>query len=445
MPNRRRHRPGRRAVLGSIPFLVLPRIGLRALVGATTVGAIGSSASPGSGAPEFRRGIGVVHPLGWADVGTDGTYVFPPFAGPSRDLGPAQVRILRTAGFDFLRLAVDPGPFLHFRGSQRDWLDARLLDVVRAVLDGGLGAIVDFHPSGMHPAYRPSRITVGAETRIFREFLDLVRRTATYLETMSGAAARRGARARLALELLNEPEVPPRDWQPMLASAYRAARAAAPRLPLVVGGGSQNSADALEAVDLSLMGGDQNVIYTFHDYTPWQFTHQGVEGHPAFHLTNVPYPPRADLIEQSKAATRLRIRADRRDARAQSDDIAKAEGDLDQYARLAARPAAKPAGGQDDLDGAFDRISGWCSANRIPPGRVLLGEFGVHLTPYHRTAEGALARARWLREMRERAEARGFGWSAWDYAETGGFGIAEDPGGLVLDRTVLTALGLRTP
>ena len=188
---------------------------------------------------------------------------------------------------------------------------------------------------------------------------------------------------------------------------------------------------------MSLMGRDQNVIYTFHDYTPWQFTHQGVEGHPAVDLTNVPYPPRADLIERAKVATRLRIRADRREARAQSDAIARTEGDLDQYAGLAGR--------EDDPGGTFDRISGWCSKNRIPPGRVLLGEFGVHLTPYHRTAEGALARARWVRAMRERAEARGFGWSVWDYTETGGFGIAEDRGGLALDRTMSSALGLRTP
>src|SRR4051812_44233279 len=66
--------------------------------------------------PAFRRGIAVSH-------------VFPPFQS-SAAFGE-ELKSIKRAGFDFVRLVVDPGPFLHFRGSQRDLLDEILIDRVK--------------------------------------------------------------------------------------------------------------------------------------------------------------------------------------------------------------------------------------------------------------------------------------------------------------------------
>lgn len=65
------------------------------------------------------------------------------------------------------------------------------------------------------------------------------------------------------------------------------------------------------------------------------------------------------------------------------------------------------------IGSAFDLVRDWAAANGNPP--VLLGEFGA----YH-TANMA-ARVRWTRAVREAAEARGFGWTYWEFGA--GFGV----------------------
>src|SRR5262249_47053686 len=71
----------------------------------------------------FRRGIAVAHAMAWAAVepAPSRSFVYPPFADSAKNLG-AELKGLRRSGFDFVRLAVDPGPFLQLQGSRRDRL-----------------------------------------------------------------------------------------------------------------------------------------------------------------------------------------------------------------------------------------------------------------------------------------------------------------------------------
>jgi endoglucanase len=91
---------------------------------------------------------------------------------------------LHRTGFDFVRLAVDPGPFLQFRGSRRDHLDRMLLQRAQLILSRGLAVIVDFHPGDMHEDYRADVLTRGAETKLFQDYLDLLSRTARFLDAL---------------------------------------------------------------------------------------------------------------------------------------------------------------------------------------------------------------------------------------------------------------------
>ena len=69
----------------------------------------------------FRRGASVHNMLNWATVTADGVhYAWPPFQGAQRDVPDVLIDHLYEAGFDFIRLTVDPGPFLQFKGRQRD-------------------------------------------------------------------------------------------------------------------------------------------------------------------------------------------------------------------------------------------------------------------------------------------------------------------------------------
>lgn len=380
--------------------------------------------------PLFHRGIGVSHALGWAEVRADGSYGDAPFSATRFRFDTAQRQAIRAAGFDFVRLAVDVGPFLALHGTARDRLDDLLIGTVRDLLDADLGAIVDLHPSAMNPRYRPAALTAGVDAPHFRAVLAFQQRLAGLLETPAESRTSTGF-PRLALELMNEPEVPPAAWQPMLEACYRAARQGSAKLPLVLGGGSMNGAAALMAIGTRPFAGDARLIYTYHDYAPWQFTHQGVRGSPAHALDAIPYPapPSADAMV---AATRQRIAALALDGPALEQAL-KAKRSLTRYASF----------DRSILERTFQQVGAWRRERNLAAHAVLLGEFGVHRTPYMDTPEGSAARERWLRDMRELAEAQGFAWACWTYAGTGGFALAENETGPGFDAATQRALGLR--
>jgi endoglucanase len=279
----------------------------------------------------------------------------------------------------------------------------------------------------MNPAFTPAKLTAGVSTPEFREFAAFLTRMASRLE---GLAASRGNRnTRLALELMNEPEITPDAWAPMLAASYRAARLGAPLLPLVVGGGSMNEADSLTAIDATIFAGDNFLLYTFHDYQPWQFTHQGVQGNPAYMFDCVPYPAPADP-DAMVAATDRRIAALTGTTGAQIQ------------ARRALISYARSAFDRRAMTRIFDSVDAWRKARGLPPHAILLGEFGVHLTPYMRTPDGVASRLKWLQDMRELAEDRGFAWACWTYVAVGGFAIADREVGPGFDEGTRRALGL---
>jgi endoglucanase len=158
----------------------------------------------------FCRGIGLSHAMAWARIepGPARVFAFPPFSDPGNALTAEELRTLRDSGFDFVRLAVDPGPFLQFQGTRRDALDRILTDRVSLVLTSGLSIIVDFHPSDLHPDYLASTLTAGLDAPLFRAYLLLLERTAGLLGELHSN--------KVALELMNEPPVRPYVWQPML-------------------------------------------------------------------------------------------------------------------------------------------------------------------------------------------------------------------------------------
>ena len=119
---------------------------------------------------QFRRGIGISHVMAWAPLepAPSKNFVFPPFSYPDATF-TRELKALRRTGFDFVRFAVDPGPFLQFEGPRRDDLERKLIDYVRLILSCDLSVIVDFHPSDMHPDYLAVKIAAGADAPLFRD------------------------------------------------------------------------------------------------------------------------------------------------------------------------------------------------------------------------------------------------------------------------------------
>lgn len=94
----------------------------------------------------------------------------------------------------------------------------------------------------------------------------------------------------VVFELLNEvKDVRPEAWNALAARTIREIRKVNPTRKIVVGSTHWNSCDKLK--DLQLFD-DENVIYTFHFYSPGEFTHQqGVlQAAQLYYNRKMPYP-----------------------------------------------------------------------------------------------------------------------------------------------------------
>jgi endoglucanase len=374
----------------------------------------------------FRRGIGISHIMAWAPLESapSKSFVFPPFSYPE-SLFARELSALRRVGFDFVRFAVDPGPFLQWRDSRRDDLDRMLNSRIRLILSSGLSVIVDFHPSDMHPDYLAEKITASPATPIFKDYLGLLARTSASLNGLQSS--------RVALEIMNEPPPRAQVWRPMLDAAYSTIRKAAPNLLLVLDGGEEGNLEGTTTLDG--LGGDPNILFSFHYYRPWQFTHQGMAGMAAQYLTDVPYPARTRPMQDSVAATAATIAAAKLTVSQKQQANVKARNDLDSY--------RASSFDRSTIASDFDKMARWAGDHAVPAHRVVLGEFGAMNNEQRGLATRQAERLRWLSDVRNEAEARGFAWAAWVHSGSIGFSLVRHDGSPELDPGVAQALGLQ--
>jgi hypothetical protein len=374
--------------------------------------------------PGFRRGIGISHIMAWAPLepAPSKSFAFPPFTYPEAGFA-RELKALRRTGFDFVRFAVDPGLFLQWQDSRRDDLDRMLIERVRLILASDLSVIVDFHPSDMHPDYLAGKIAAGADTPLFKDYLRLLARTAALLNGLRSS--------RVALEIMNEP--PPRAdaWRPMRDAAYSAVRKVAPRLLLVLDGGEEGNLEG--TTSLEAYRDDPNILFSFHYYRPWQFTHQGLAGMAAHYLTDVPYPARARPMQESIEATAATIAASALAAPQKLPASAAARSAVETY--------RASAFDRSTIANDFDKMARWARDHSVPAHRVLLGEFGAMNNAQRGVATRQAERLRWFSDVREEAEAHGFAWAAWVHSGSIGFSLVTHDGSAELDPGIVRALG----
>jgi hypothetical protein len=221
----------------------------------------------------------------------------------------------------------------------------------------------------------------------------------------------------------------------LLEQAYAAARRGARDLPLVLEGGHEASAPALMEMITAPFSGDPAVVYSFHYYDPYQFTHQGASWNPARYLADVPYPARARPLDESLRATAALIAATDLPAATKTLAYQDAQARLENY----------HASGLDDhtIGSDFAQIARWAKARGIPADHILLGEFGANRTALQISGIGAAERAQWFHDVSQAAEANGFGWAAWAY-RGGGFALTQSEAADAIDPGIAAALGLRS-
>lgn len=384
---------------------------------------------------DLHHGVGIHFAMNWAPMepGADRRYKFPPFADEAHRLTNEQLTIIRAAGFDFVRLTVDPGPFLQFEGDRRDAVYGVLRQRVGMIVEAGLSVVVDFQPVKQNPDYAPKGFVQGPETELFAAYCGMLERAARLLSDFPSG--------HVALELMNEPDIgwssaADSRWQAIIEKAYRQSRAVAPDLPLILTGDRGGGVEGLVLLDPTPFLADQRVLFSFHYYTPLEFTHQTYPAVPYLRvLADVPYPSDArGLLEGIEAA---------------DDWIAKGKEPalIQMRDRILALRYLIPyhIGGfdQGQIHQAFDSVADWTRRYGLRADRIFLGEFGVirRYGKYHGARDSE--RLAWLRDVRSEAEAKGYRWSVWEYRDYAGFGIVVDDGTDEIDQETLQALSLR--
>ncbi len=339
---------------------------------------------------------------------------------------------LRRAGLDFLRLPVDPGPFLAAAPKARRALLGTLSDAVALVLDCDLKLVVNLQVNGATHYWNQERLVSGPDAPGFADYVAFAGEMARVLAGFDPA--------RVALEPINEPPLAcdAEAWPAMQQRLFEAARGGAPDLTLVATGACGSMIRGLEALDPAPLRAFGPVLFTFHFYEPYLFSHQGAPWmrEPVYRALNgVPWPAREGSLEQTLQAVRRRMAEDRERPKAEADAAyAETVRVLQQY--FDADP------GRPFIDHYLDQAADWARRHAIPPGQVLMGEFGALRTDARYIAAGASDRARYVRDVRESAEARGFPWAFWNLFD--GMGVMDDTT-RALDPAITTALGLRLP
>lgn len=393
-----------------------------------------ASVLPGQGATfSMKRGLNLDQWVTWPgeDQWGDAKAILP-YPEWRKFLKDGDLKALKDAGFDFLRMPVDPSPFLSDQTvALRDDLYASVLDSVRMINRAGLKVIVDMH---LIPAGGGRKIGMGEvmdDPQTFERYVDMVRRMG---RTLAGEDPRK-----VAFELMNEPIIDcdadrTSLWPQRQHKLFAAARSSAIKLTLILTGACYSAASSLEKIDPKAIP-DDNVIWTFHSYDPFLLTHQGATWAGDFipYVTGLPYPltavPKAQL-DVTLDTIRARIKAEAPWTR-QSGLLAY----LDE--QVASMDTSQKLLGL--MDAPFNKVETWAKANGIKPENITLGEFGMIRQEYGNAyVMPAQYRAAYVRDMIARAQAHGFSWSVWSYG--GAFGIVDAFNGDKAEPDVMNAI-----
>lgn len=382
--------------------------------------------APDNGA--FARGINIGDYLAYPEADE-----WPLFRGHRASISDAELKRLAEAGFTYIRLPVEPGPFLDSPPGHIASLEKRLTGFVTRAHAAGLAVMVTGFARHETRPWRPEDILRAPDAPAFKRYAAFLERLATLLLDFTAA--------KTALELMNEPQPDcvrkdGDDWTLLQRRLYDRVRKTAPALKIVLTTGCWSSIDGLERLDMT--GYDRNTLVDFHFYEPFSFTHQGATWTlPELkYLAGLAFPARkTDKEKVREAIARLAVALHPADRRLQRIAYAMGTGKLDSYLR------EDP--GADMVASQLDRVAKWADRSGVARKRIILGEFGaLRPLPESKTSDNG-SRATWLEAVRKTAEKSGFGWALWAYHS--GFGLLPNGEKGPLDNAMLRALGLKAP
>ena len=308
------------------------------------------------------------------------------------------ITLIKSLGFDHVRLPIEPAPLLNntpdpsiLNTTYLGYID-RALDMILAT---GLTVIVDIHPSD------DFKLRMARDERGIEAFSTFWRAFASHL-------AKRDPESVL-LEVINEPMVEDAyRWYGIQGKLIAAIRQGAPNHTIIACGHRWSGLSEMLFLEPYA---DPNIIYNFHYYEPFAFTHQGATwaGPNLPFYKNVPYPSSPDAVK-------LLL-----------DTIP------DDPARYNLLRYGEDNWNAQRIDRELGAAATWAAKHRV---YITCNEFGTF-----RKVVKAADRLAWLQDMRTALEKHGIGWTMWDYA--GGFAVVNKVSGQAQrDPEVLKALGL---
>jgi endoglucanase len=306
-------------------------------------------------------------------------------------------RLVKSLGFDCARLSINPEPLM--ANGKPDALDpaaiARLDKSVAEITATGLVVVLDIHPD------MPFMDALAKGDQSAANLITFWKTFATHYANTDPN--------KVYFEVLNEPHFDDfYRWAGIQASVIPAIRAIAPKHTIIATGAKWGGVEGLKLLEPVR---DDNVIYSFHDYDPMTFTHQGATWTGDFvkPLRKVPYPSTEENVAPLMGL--------------ETTDSGKK--DLAWY--------GKQHWDANKVNEEIAAMADWGAQHHVP---VWCGEFGVY-----RQYSDPAARDAWLHDMRVSFEAHKIGWSMWDYQ--GGFAlVTKADGKTTADQGVVDALGL---
>lgn len=312
---------------------------------------------------------------------------------------------IRKAGFDFVRLPLNPRFFIEARANAPE-PRASLERILQAARKQNLKVVVSLY----------------SEDDIKLEALKGGAARDTYLALLErlGMVLNPYGAAWVAFEPMDEPIDPSRpdcspssyDWNSVQGQFVSAARRGAPQLTLLVSGLCYSSAYSM--IQMKPLE-DKNLIYSFQFVDPLVFTQQGNPINAEWvGFKNIPYP-----VSEAKL-------------RAQIPAMLKGVPDPKLRKAMAAtlEDYAKSAYGEAQIRSELEGAQGWARQQNVS---VMLKSFAVH------SSAPRADRLRWFRDVRTLAENSKMPWAVWTWTSPYGFGLLEG-GKLPLD--MKKALGL---
>ena len=187
-------------------------------------------------------------------------------------------RLIKSLGLDHARLSINPEPLM--LNGKPDTLEpaaiARLDQTVTEITATGLVVILDVHPE------MPYVEALGKEDNAPARFLEFWKTFATHFAKTNPKL--------VYFEVLNEPHsIDSALWARLQRQAIAEIRSIAPSHTIIATGSNWGGVQGL--LELAPIA-DDDIIYSFHDYDPMAFTHQGATWSTPYlkPLRFVPYP-----------------------------------------------------------------------------------------------------------------------------------------------------------